>query len=79
MDSIITMEDMEAVYGVTDELGIDREALNVELGKEDPGGWGKALSGMSKREVFEITLPESTPLEEWLPRLRTGLQELMDS
>ena len=79
MDSIITMEDMEAVYGVTDDLGIDRESLNVELAKEDPGAWGRAVSGMSKREVFEITLPESTPLDEWLPTLRAGLQELLES
>ncbi|MEE8519526.1 MAG: hypothetical protein V3S98_10420 [Dehalococcoidia bacterium] len=77
MDEIITMEDMDAVYEVTDALGIDREMLNVELGKEDPGAWGKGDGGMMKREVFEITLPLTTPLEEWLPSLKKGLQELM--
>ncbi len=77
MDEIITMEDMDAVYEVTDALGIDREMLNVELGKEDPGAWGKGDGGMMKREVFEITLPLTTPLEQWLPSLKKGLQELM--
>lgn len=77
MDEIITMEDMAAVYEVTDELGIDRESINVELGKEDPGAWGKGSGGMMKREVIEITLPATTPLDEWLPVLREGLSALL--
>ena len=77
MDEMMTMEDMAAVYEVTDELGIDRESINVELGKEDPGAWGKGDGGMMKHEVLEITLPLTTPLEDWLPQLKTGLQELL--
>jgi hypothetical protein len=76
MDDIITMEDMARVYEVTDELGIDRESINVELGKEDPGGWRKSNGGMMKREVIEITLPQSEPLDLWLPKLKAGLVEL---
>jgi hypothetical protein len=77
VDEIITMEDMAAVYEVTDGLGIDRESLNVELGKEDPGAWGMSDGGMMKREVIAITLPLTTPLEEWLPTLKTGLGALL--
>ena len=77
MDEIITMEDMAAVYEVTDELGIDRESINVELGKEDPGAWGKGGGGMMKREMIEITLPATTPLDKWLPVLREGLSALL--
>ncbi|MEX2598202.1 MAG: hypothetical protein WD533_00935 [Dehalococcoidia bacterium] len=77
MDDIITMEDMQAVYEITDELGIDRESINVELGKEDPGGWSKSISGMTKQEVIEITLPASVPLDTWLPQLREGLREML--
>ena len=76
MDEMITMEDMALVYEVVDGLGIDRETINVELGKEDPGQWIIGNGGMMKREVIEITLPLTTPLAEWLPRLRTGLQQL---
>jgi hypothetical protein len=76
MNEIITMEDMAAVYDVLDELGIDRESINVELGKEDPGAWGKGDGGMMKREVIEITLPLTIPLADWLPTLKAGLQEL---
>ena len=77
MDEIITMEDMAALYEVTDELGIDRESLNVELGKEDPGAWGMGDGGMMKHEVIEITLPLTTPLDEWLPTLKAGLEALL--
>lgn len=79
MEAIITMEDMAAVYEVTDDLGIDRESINVELAKEDPGAWGKGVSSMTKQEVFEITLPASVPLDQWLPKLKAGLEELMAS
>ncbi len=78
MDDIISMEDMARVYEITDELGIDREAINVELGKEDPGRWGKGAGGMIKREVIEIVLPLSTSLDEWLPALKAGLSELLE-
>ena len=77
MDETITMDDMAAVYDVTDALGIDREAINVELTKEDPGSWGTSHSGMMKREVFAITLPLTAPLEEWLPTLKQGLEALL--
>ena len=77
MDETITMDDMAAVYEVTDALGIDREAINVELTKEDPGSWGTGHGGMMKREVFAITLPLTQPLDEWLPTLKQGLEELV--
>lgn len=76
MDEIITMNDMALVYEVVDDLGIDRESINVELGKEDPGGCVMGDGGMMKREVIEITLPLTTPLQDWLPVLKAGLQEL---
>ncbi len=76
MDEIITMDDMALVYEIVDELGIDRESINVELGKEDPGGWALGDGGMMKREVIQITLPLTTPLDGWLPKLKAGLQEL---
>ena len=79
MDETITMDDMAAVYEVTDALGIDREAINVELGKEDPGSWGKGDGGMMKSEVYAITLPLTQPLDEWLPRLKQGLEALLEA
>ena len=77
MGEIITMDDMATVYEITDALGIDREAINVELTKEDPGSWGKGDGGMMKREVFAITLPLTQPLDAWLPALKQGLEALL--
>lgn len=77
MDEIITMEEIGMVYEVTDSLEIDRESLNIELGKEDPGGWRRSQSGLSKRDVIEITLPLTTPLDDWLPTLTAGLEQML--
>ena len=79
MEEIITMEDMAAVYEVTDDLGIDRESINVELAKEDPGSWREGEGDLVKGgRVLQITLPLTTPLDEWLPTLRQGLAKLTD-
>ena len=78
MDDVITMEEIAKVYDVTDALGIDREGLNIELGKEDPGSWGRASGGMTRSEVIAITLPLSTPLDDWLPALEAGLRALLE-
>ena len=76
-DDIITLEEIGKVYDITDALDIDREDLNIELGKEDPGSWSKASGGMMRRKVIAITLPLSTPLDEWLSVLEAGLRELL--
>ena len=77
MDDVITMEEIGRVYEVTDGLGIDRESLSIELGKEDPGGWTRASGGMTRGEVVAITLPLTTSLDDWLPSLEAGLRELV--
>ena len=77
MDDVITMEEIGRVYEVTDGLGIDRESLSIELGKEDPGGWTRASGGMTRGEVLSITLPLTTSLDDWLPSLEAGLRELV--
>ena len=56
MDDIIGMKDMEAIFSVTDALGIDREQVSVPLGKEDPGQVTCAPSG-----DVEIVVPLSIP------------------
>ncbi|MBI4328498.1 MAG: hypothetical protein HY685_01370 [Chloroflexi bacterium] len=71
VEEIITMEDMRLVFQVTDALDIDRERMSVSLEKQDPGQVERLRSG----EV-EITLPLTTPLQEWLPTLRARLQNL---
>ena len=62
---------MGLIFQVTDAMGIDRESISVPLGKEDPGAVRKLPTG----EV-EIVVPESVPLEDWLPTLQAGLEEM---
>ena len=77
MEEIINIKDMELIFETTDSLGIDREALNVDLGKEDPGQWSIGTGGMMKKNTINITIPLSVDLEEWLPVLKAGLIDLL--
>jgi hypothetical protein len=67
-EGIIGMHDMEVIYEVTDPFGIDREAITVELAKEDPGSVGRNTRG-----IVEITVPESGTIAEFAARLRAEL------
>jgi hypothetical protein len=60
MPSMIQQGDMDAVFAVTDDLGIHREAITVPLGKRDPGSVRQSAPGQ-----LTITLPESVPAAEW--------------
>ena len=70
-EGIITMQDMEAIFSVTDSLGIHRESVSVELTKEDPGSIVKGASGK-----LEITVPASVAVEEFAGRLQLELTSL---
>lgn len=70
-EGIIGMHDMEVIYEVTDPFGIDREAITVELSKEDPGSIGRNARG-----ILEITVPQSITIEGFAPRLRAELEAM---
>ena len=67
-EEIIGMEDMMAIYEVTDAFGIDRESISVPLEKEGSGG-----ATMQAEGSVEITVPAATQTREWLPELRAVL------
>jgi hypothetical protein len=56
----IRQSDMEAVFQVTDDLGIHRESITVPLARRDPGGVKDMGGGQ-----FQITVPESVEPAEW--------------
>jgi hypothetical protein len=67
MLEVVTMKEIDAIFEVTDALGIHREALVIPLGPATPGRVRKLPSGK-----FEIIVDGQTPIEEWvkeLPRL----------
>ena len=66
--TIITMEDMAVVFSVTDDFGIHRESVSVELAREDPG---EIIVSGGK---VEITLPASRAPAEFASTIRTELE-----
>jgi hypothetical protein len=67
MLEVVTMKEIDAIFAVTDALGIHREALVIPLGPATPGRVRKLPSGK-----FEIVVDALTPIEDWvkeLPRL----------
>lgn len=70
-DEIITMDDMAAIFSVTDEMGIHRESVRVELTKEDPGSITQAVG-----DIVEITIPESRTALDFATEVRTALEAM---
>ncbi|PKB72790.1 MAG: hypothetical protein BZY75_05170 [SAR202 cluster bacterium Io17-Chloro-G7] len=70
-EGVIDMSDMQIIFSVTDAMGIHRESVRVELGKEDPGSIGKDSAGL-----IEITVPENQSIEEFCGRLELELKEM---
>jgi hypothetical protein len=68
---LIGMDDMAAIFEVTDALGIHRESVRVELTKEDPGSIQRVADGM-----VEITLPVNESAEVFCRKLRIDLEAM---
>ena len=66
------MKEIEAIFEVTDALGIHREMLVIPLGPASPGRVRRMPNGK-----FEIVVDAERPIEEWvkeLPRLIAAVQ-----
>lgn len=70
MTGPISQADMEAVFAVTDAMGIHREAVVVPLGRKDPGTVRRL------GQQIQITLPASVPAGEWVKTLKAELETL---
>ena len=64
MLEVVSMKEIDAIFEVTDALGIHREALTIPLGPASPGRVRKLLNGK-----LEITVEGERPLDEWLKEL----------
>ena len=60
----VGMKEINAIFAVTDGLGIHREMLVIPLGPATPGRVRRLPGGK-----LEITVEASRPLEEWLQEL----------
>ena len=70
-DDIIGMQDMMAIYDITDRFGIDREAISVPLEKAEAGGVSRQSGG-----GIEVTVPAKISIRQWLPTLEAELERL---
>jgi hypothetical protein len=66
----VTLKEIEAIFAVTDPLGISREALVIPLGPGRPGRVRRLPSGK-----LEIVVDAEAPLAEWL----AGLPALIEA
>ncbi len=64
MLEVVTMREIDAIFAVTDALGIHREALVIPLGPAAPGRVRRLPNGK-----LEITVEAARPLDEWLRNL----------
>ena len=64
MLEVVTMKEIDAIFAVTDSLGLHRESLVIPLGPVTPGRVRRLPNGK-----LEITVEAARPLDEWLAEL----------
>ena len=64
MLDVVSMKEIDAIFAVTDALGIHREALVIPLGPATPGKVRRLPSGK-----LEITVEATRSLDDWLKDL----------
>ena len=64
MLEVVTMKEIDAIFEVTDALGVHREMLVIPLGPATPGRVRRLPSGK-----FEIIVDAQTPIEKWVKEL----------
>ena len=73
MLSAVTLTEIQAVFEVTDSMGISREALVIPLSPGRPGRVRRLPSGK-----LEIVVPAETPLAAWLAELPTLIRAVQE-
>ncbi len=69
---VITMKEINAVFEVTDRLGISREAVEIPLSPTHPGSVNLLLNGK-----YEIVVDSDVPLEQWISTMEEMIKQLM--
>ena len=73
MLEVVTMKEIDAIFVVTDGLGVHREMLVIPLGPATPGRVRRLPSGK-----LEITVDAARSIEDWvndLPALIAAAQK----
>jgi hypothetical protein len=69
---VVTLNEIERIFAVTDALGISREAIVIPLRTENPG-----RIRMLKGGKLEIVVDREADFEEWLSRLQPEIRASM--
>jgi hypothetical protein len=69
---VVGMKEINAIFEVTDRLGINREWVEIPLGPESPGKVRKLPSGK-----YEIVVDAEVPIEQWVSKMETELKKLL--
>jgi hypothetical protein len=69
MLEVVTLKEIEAIFAVTDAMGIHREALVIPLA---PAGSGRIRRTPAGK--IEITVASAVPFDEWLRALPARLE-----
>ncbi|HSF07075.1 MAG TPA: hypothetical protein VLG10_14915 [Methylomirabilota bacterium] len=64
MLEVVTMREIDAIFAITDALGIHREMLVIPLGPASPGRVRRLPGGK-----LEIIVEANRPIEEWVKEL----------
>jgi hypothetical protein len=70
--NVVGMKEINAVFEVTDRLGISREWIEIPLGPESPGTVKKLPNGK-----YEIVVDAGVPIEQWVSAMEAELKKLM--
>jgi hypothetical protein len=72
MLKVVGMKQINAIFEVTDRLGINREWIEIPLGPESPGQVKKLPNGK-----YEIIVDSEIPIEQWLSVMEAELKKMM--
>ncbi len=72
MLKVVGMKQINAIFDVTDRLGINREWIEIPLGPETPGAVKKLPNGK-----YEIIVDAGVPIEAWVSVMEDELKKIM--
>jgi hypothetical protein len=74
MLTVVTLREIERVFGVLEELGLSREAVVIPLKPQHPG-----RVAMRPDHRLEIVLDSEVPLDDALPALRDEIRAILST
>jgi hypothetical protein len=69
---VVGMKQIDAIFEVTDRLGISREWIEIPLGPESPGTVKKLPNGK-----YEIIVDAEVPIEQWVSVMEAEIKKMM--